>query len=86
MRLKARTILSVLKSGYYILKTGGHLLTAWLTLGWKVRSARRTFEKQLVNVGMPREDAERLSRVYSEFKDQMLSIVKSAITSSRKPS
>jgi len=86
MRLKTKTILSALKSGYYILKMIGHLLTAWLTLGWKVRKARRSFEKQLVNVGMPREDAEQLSRVYSELKDQMLSSVKGAIVNSRKSS
>ena len=84
--MKTKTIVIVLKSGYYILKTIRHLLTAWLTLGWKVRKARRSFEKQLINVGMPREDAEQLSRVYSELKDQMLSTVKGAIANSRKSS
>jgi hypothetical protein len=84
--LKTRTILSVLKSGYYILKASGHLLTAWLTIGWKVRRTRRAFEKQLINVGMPRKDAERLSTVYSELKDQMLNTVKGAIANSRKSS
>jgi hypothetical protein len=84
--LKTKTIISVLKSGYYILKTIGHLLTAWLTLGWKVRKARRSFEKQLINAGMPREDAEQLSMVYSELKDQLLSTVKGAIANSRKSS
>lgn len=84
--MKTKTIISVLKSGYYILKTIGHLLTAWLTLGWKVRKARRSFEKQLINAGMPREDAEQLSMVYSELKDQLLSTVKGAIANSRKSS
>jgi hypothetical protein len=84
--LKKNTIITVFKSGYYILKMSGHLLTAWLTLGWKVRKARRSFEKQLVNAGMLREDAEQLSRVYSELKDQMLSTVKVAIANSRKSS
>ncbi len=82
--LKASTIATVLKGSYYILKMSGSLLSAWLTLGWRVGRARRSFEKQLVKGGMTREDARQVSEVYSELKDQMMSTVKGAISSARK--
>jgi hypothetical protein len=76
--------MTVLKGGYYILKTAGSLLRAWLTLGWKVRGARKSFEKQLISGGMSKEDAKELSQFYTVLKDQMLGTVKEAITESRK--
>lgn len=82
--MKASTIATVLKGSYYILKMSGSLLSAWLTLGWRVGRARRSFEKQLVKGGMTREDARQVSEVYSELKDQMMSTVKGAISSARK--
>ena len=82
--MKASTIATVLKGSYYILKMSGSLLSAWLTLGWRVGRARRSFEKQLVKGGMTREDARQVSKVYSELKDQMMSTVKGAISSARK--
>ena len=48
--MKIKTIIIVLKSGYYLLKIGGSLLTAWFTLGWKARKARKSFENQLKKV------------------------------------
>jgi len=83
--LKAKTIVTVLKGSYYILKMSGSLLTAWLTLGWHVRRARKSFEKQLIKGGMAREDAEQISEVYSDLKDQMMGAVKGAISNARKP-
>ena len=82
--MKASTIATVLKGICYILKMSGSLLSAWLTLGWRVGRARRSFEKQLVKGGMTREDARQVSEVYSELKDQMMSTVKGAISSARK--
>jgi len=76
---------TVIKGSYYILKMSGSLLLAWLTLGWHVRRARKSFEKQLINGGMAREDAEQISEVYSDLKDQMIRAVKGAISNVRKP-
>jgi hypothetical protein len=84
--LKIKIFMTVLKGGYYILKMAGSLLKAWLTLGWKVRRARKSFEKQLIIGGMSKEDAKQLSGFYRVLKDQMLGTVKGAITESRKSS
>ena len=83
--MKAKTVVTVLKGSYYILKMSGSLLTAWLTLGWHVRRARKSFEKQLIKGGMAREDAEQISEVYSDFKDQMMGAVKGAFSKVRNP-
>ncbi len=84
--MKAKTIATVLKGSYYILKMSGGLLSAWLTLGWRVGRARRSFEKQLVKGGMASEDAKQVSEVYSDLKDQMMDTVKGAISNARKSS
>gem|GEM_PF-414063 len=84
--MKAKTIATVLKGSYYILKMSSGLLSAWLTLGWRVGRARRSFENQLVKGGMAREDARQVGEVYSELKDQMMSTVKGAISNARKSS
>ena len=83
--MKAKTVVTVLKGSYYILKMSGSLLTAWLTLGWHVRKARKSFEKQLIKGGMTKEDAEQISEVYSDFKDQMMGAVKGAFSKFRNP-
>jgi hypothetical protein len=44
-----------------------------MTLGWKVRKAKKAFESELVRQGMKKEDAERLSRHIVKLKDQMMS-------------
>ncbi len=76
----------MLKGSYYIIKMSGSLLSAWLTLGWRVRRARKSFEKQLVKGGMTRGDAKQVSEVYSDLKDQMMDTVKGAISNARKSS
>ena len=63
----------------------GSLLTAWLTLGWNVRKARKAFEAELRKEGIPKEDAERLSKHFADLKDQMMSTAKDAIRQGRKP-
>jgi len=62
-----------------IIKAGLHLSTLilnlgviWLTLGWKVRKARKAFEKELVKGGMPKEAAKKLGKKYSSVKDQVM--------------
>jgi len=59
------------------------LFALWLTLGWKVRKARRAFEKQLIRQGMTKKDAKRLSAQYSKLKDEMISFLKGSITLNR---
>ena len=52
----------------------------WITLGWKVRRARKAFEKQLTKEGMSEEDAKRLSRQYASLKDKIVKGLWSALT------
>jgi hypothetical protein len=49
-----------------------NLVAIWLTLDWKVRKARKAFEKELVKGGMPEEAAKKLGKKYSSAKDQVM--------------
>jgi hypothetical protein len=54
------------------------LLILWLSFGWKVRRARKAFEKELVKAGMAKKNAKRLSAWYSKLKDDIIQAVKSS--------
>jgi hypothetical protein len=54
------------------------LSALWLSFGWKVRKARKAFEKELVKAGMAKKDAKRLSAWYSKLKDDIIQAVKSS--------
>jgi hypothetical protein len=55
------------------------LLVLWLTLGWKVRKARKAFEKQLIKQGMKKGDAKRLSAQYSKLRNDVMSALKGSL-------
>ncbi len=52
-----------------------------LTLRWKVRKARKAFEKELINGGMSKKDAKRLGAQYSRLKDEMMGAFEGSILS-----
>lgn len=54
------------------------LSALWLSFGWKVRKARKAFEKELVKAGMAKKDAKQLSAWYSKLKDDVMQAVKSS--------
>jgi hypothetical protein len=54
------------------------LSALWLSFGWKVRRARKAFEKELVKAGMAKKDAKKLSAWYSKLKDDIIQSVKSS--------
>jgi hypothetical protein len=56
-----------------------NLLWMYVTLGRKVRKTRRVFEKQLMQQGMSKEDAKRLSRCYEDLKNSITSMFKQGI-------
>jgi hypothetical protein len=68
-KMKASTII---KGGLYLSKLVLDLFLIWLTLGWKVRKARKAFEKELIKSGMPRESAKKLAKKYSSVKDEVM--------------
>jgi hypothetical protein len=55
------------------------LFVIWVTLGWKVRKARRAFEKQLISQGMAKEDAKRLGAQYVKMKNEIISTIKGSL-------
>jgi len=65
-------ISTIIKGGLHLSKLVLDMFLIWLTLGWKVRKARKAFEKELVKSGMPREAARRLGRKYSSVKDEVM--------------
>jgi len=73
---KARTALTLLTASPYIVRLLCSLFAAWLTLGWKVRKARKAFEKELIKQGMSREGAKRLGAQYTILKDNLMSGLK----------
>jgi hypothetical protein len=56
-----------------------NLLWAYVTLGRRVRKTRRAFEKQLVQQGMSKQDAQRLSACYEDLKNNITGMLKDGI-------
>jgi hypothetical protein len=63
---------TILKGALYLSKVVMDMFFIWLTLGWKVRKAKKAFEKELVKCGMPKEAAKRLAKEYSSVKDEVM--------------
>ena len=60
-----------------------NLLWVYVTLGRRVRKTRRAFEKQLMQQGMSKQDAQRLSACYEDLKNNITGMVKQGITTMR---
>jgi len=63
---------TIIKAGLQVSKLGLSVFLIWMTLDWKVRKARKAFEKELVRAGMPKETAKKLAKKYSSVKDQVM--------------
>jgi hypothetical protein len=78
------TILSaVFKSIPHLAIVGLNLLWMYVTLGRRVRKTRRAFEKQLMQQGMSKQDAQRLSACYEDLKNNINGMLKQGITTMR---
>jgi DNA polymerase III delta prime subunit len=71
---------TLVKSTPNLARMGTSLFWMYLTLGWKVRKARKAFEKQLVSQGMSKEDAKRLSVCFSELKNSITRMLFQGVT------
>jgi hypothetical protein len=60
-----------------------NLLWVYVTLGRRVRKTRRAFEKQLMQQGMSKQDAQRLSACYEDLKNNITGMLKQGITTMR---
>lgn len=72
-------ISSIISSGLSLINLSLNLFFLWLTLGWRVRKARRAFEKQLIRQGMTKKDARKLGTQYSRLKDDMVNALKRSV-------
>lgn len=75
-----RFLLGIFGSGVALAKLLGDLLLIWLTLGWKVRKARKAFEKELIKQGMAKHNAKRISAQYAALKDNVENAFKQSLT------
>jgi len=57
-----------------------NLLWVYVTLGRRVHKTRRAFEKQLMQQGMSKQDAQRLSACYEDLKNNIAGMLKQGIT------
>jgi len=69
---------SIISAALHIIRLLLSLLALWLSFGWKVRKARKAFEKELVKAGMAKKDAKRLSAWYSKLKNDIVQTIKSS--------
>jgi len=72
-------IVSVISAAVNVTRLLSNLLLIYLTLGWKVRKAKKAFEKELIKQGMPKESAKRMSARYAALKDEALNTLKRSI-------
>ena len=73
----------IIKAGLHLIKLILNLGFLWLTLGWKVRKARKAFEKELVRGGIPKDVAKKLGRKYMSIKDEILKEIKASVMNFR---
>jgi len=81
--MRAKTLLNLFGLIPYLVRIALSLFFIWLTLGWKVRKARKTFERQLSAEGIPKEHVERLGRQYVKLKDDVVNAIKQSIFSGK---
>jgi hypothetical protein len=75
----ASTVTSVIKSTPQLTRMSLSLFWIYLTLDRRVNKTRRAFEKQLLQQGMSKEDAEKLSSCFSELKNNVVGVLKQGI-------
>lgn len=74
-------VMAALKSTPHLVRLSVSLSWTYFTLGWKVRRARRAFEKQLVAQGMSKKDARELSEFLEDLKTSITATVKQGLAS-----
>ena len=72
-------VMATLKSTPHLARLSLSLSWTYFTLGWKVRRARRAFEKQLMAQGMSKMDAEQLSEFLEDLKGSVTAMVKQGL-------
>ncbi len=78
---EAKMVVGTLKSTPYLVRLSLSLSWTYFTLGWKVRRARRAFERQVIAQGMSKKDAQQLSEFLDDFKNDITTTVKQGLAS-----
>jgi len=78
----SKLVMAALKSTPHLAILSFTLLSTYLTLDWKVRKARRAFEKQLIDQGISKEEAKQISQFLEDFKANITSIFTQSMTTS----
>jgi len=78
-RTRSLLILSAMGGAVSVIRLLSSLAAIYLSLGWKVRKARRAFERELVKTGMSKKDAQRLAAQYAALKDEAVDAVKRSL-------
>ena len=72
-------IISILQIAYFIFRITLCLLSSWISIKWKVRRARKAFEEEAVKHGISREEAQRLSEVFTALEGQLKDAVRASL-------
>ena len=75
----AFVVTAVIKSSPYLARMSLSLFWIYLTLGRRVSKTRKAFEKQLIQQGMSKEDAKRVSVCFEDLKDNITGMLKQGI-------
>lgn len=78
----SEVVVTLFKSGPHLVRLMLSLGWMYMTVGWRVRSARHAFEKELLRMGMSKADAKRLSAAFEELKDDLIGALKGGAFSS----
>jgi len=74
---------TLFKSIPHLAIVGFNLLWMYVTLGRRVQKTRRAFENQLMQQGISKKDAQRLSTCYEDLKDNITGMLKQGIITMR---
>jgi predicted Rossmann-fold nucleotide-binding protein len=77
----ATTVTTLVKATPHLGVLGLNLVWIYFTLDSRVRKTRNAFEKQLVQQGMSKEDAKRLSSCFEDLKNDITATLKQGIAS-----
>jgi hypothetical protein len=70
--MRIRTVLSLIP---LLVKLISSLLFLLVTLDWRVRKARKAFERELMREGVSKKDAQRISMPIKNVKDEMVRLL-----------
>ena len=80
---QASTVTTVVKSTPHLAIMSFSLIWMYMTLGSRVRKTRKAFEEQLIQQGMSKENARRLSSCFDDLRNDITFAIRQGISGSR---